>query len=91
MLIRLFSVVYAQRREQASNNLEKMREGQTLSIHAWGFEWAVTKEAAGFSAENQNLPGCITQGNTFDELEANMLEALLAYLEDRVKAVEVLV
>lgn len=84
-------VVYAQRREQALKALEKMREAQTLSIPAWGFEWAVTKEEAGFSAENQDLPGCITQGDTFEELEANMLEVLLAYLEDRVKAVEVLV
>ena len=33
-------------------------------------------EEGGFWAEVPSIPGCSTQGETYDELEANLLEAI---------------
>ncbi len=38
-------------------------------------------EEGGFWAEVPALPGCVTQGETRDELEANLREAIEAWLE----------
>lgn len=44
-------------------------------------------EEGGYWAEVPELPGCVSQGETLDELEANILEAielcLDAHLEDQ--------
>ena len=43
-------------------------------------------EEGGFWAEVPELPGCISQGETLDELQANVVEAIeacaAAYVED---------
>ncbi len=38
-------------------------------------------DAGGFSAEVPALPGCYTQGETLEELQANLKEAAEAWLE----------
>lgn len=38
----------------------------------------------GFWAEVPALPGCVTQGETLDEVRARIAEAINAYLEDDV-------
>ena len=38
-------------------------------------------EEGGFWAEAPALPGCVSQGETMDELEANMREAVAGWLE----------
>ena len=38
-------------------------------------------EEGGYWAEVPALPGCVTQGETMDELLANMREAVAAWLE----------
>lgn len=37
-------------------------------------------EEGGFWAEVPSLPGCVTQGETMEELEANIHEAIEAWL-----------
>jgi len=37
-------------------------------------------EEGGFWAEVPSIPGCATQGETMDEIEANVREAIEAYL-----------
>jgi predicted RNase H-like HicB family nuclease len=37
-------------------------------------------EEGGFWAEVPSLPGCLTQGETMEELEANLHEAIEAWL-----------
>jgi len=37
-------------------------------------------EAGGFWAEVPALPGCLTQGETLDELQANLREAIKLWL-----------
>ena len=46
-----------------------------------GFSILVVKEKIGYSAECPSLPGCITQGETEDEVIKNMEEAIESYLE----------
>lgn len=46
-----------------------------------GYSILVTKERVGYSAECPALPGCITQGETEEEVLKNMEEAIAAYLE----------
>ena len=46
-----------------------------------GFSILVTKEKVGYSAECPALPGCITQGDTEEEVLKNMEEAIESYLE----------
>ncbi len=38
-------------------------------------------EEGGFWAEAPALPGCVTQGETMEELDANLREAIEAWLE----------
>jgi len=47
------------------------------------YNFKVTKEDSGFSAECVELEGCHTQGETKQELEQNMKEALNLYLSER--------
>ena len=42
----------------------------------------VHKEQDGYWAEVPNLPGCYTEADTLDELNANLREAISLYLED---------
>ena len=44
-------------------------------------------EEGGFWAEVEELPGCVSQGETIEEVNANILEALEAILDSRVEAV----
>ena len=46
-----------------------------------GFSILLTKEKVGYSAECPALPGCITQGETEEEVLKNMEEAIHSYLE----------
>ena len=46
------------------------------------YHFKVHKEKEGFWAECIELQGCVTQGDTKEELEANMKEALNLYLEE---------
>ena len=39
-----------------------------------------SEESGGFWAEIPSLPGCFTQGETMEELEANIQEAVEAWL-----------
>ena len=42
----------------------------------------VRKESGRYCAEVPDLPGCLTEADTLDELEANVREAITLYLED---------
>ena len=42
----------------------------------------VRKECGRYCAEVPDLPGCFTEADTLDELEANVREAITLYLED---------
>ena len=42
----------------------------------------VRKECGRYCAEVIDLPGCFTEGDTLDELDANLREAIGLYLED---------
>ena len=44
--------------------------------------------AGGYTAEVPALPGCISEGNTLDEAERNIAEAIELYLEDIVASHE---
>ncbi|MGA8165375.1 MAG: type II toxin-antitoxin system HicB family antitoxin [Waddliaceae bacterium] len=46
------------------------------------YHFKVHKEKGSFWAECLELPGCVTQGDTKEELNANMQEALNLYLEE---------
>lgn len=46
------------------------------------YHFKVHKEKKGFWAECIELPGCVTQSDTKEELELNMQDALNLYLEE---------
>ncbi len=46
------------------------------------YHFKIHKEKNGFWAECLELPGCVTQGNSKEELNKNMQEALNLYLEE---------
>jgi len=46
------------------------------------YHFRVKKEAKGYSAQCVELPGCVTQGDTKEELHGNMEEALNLYLDE---------
>ena len=46
------------------------------------YHFKVHKEKEGFWAECIELPGCVTQADTKDELDLNMQEALNLYLDE---------
>lgn len=41
----------------------------------------ISAEEDGYTVEVPVLPGCITEGDTFEEAEHNAREAILAYIE----------
>lgn len=41
----------------------------------------IPQEEGGFTAEVPDLPGCISEGETFEETEQNISEAIELYLE----------
>lgn len=43
----------------------------------------IHRECGRFWAEVPELPGCYTEADTLDELDANLREAISLYLEDR--------
>ncbi len=47
------------------------------------YHFKLHKEKEGFWAECIELAGCVTQGNTKEELKTNMQEALNLYLEEQ--------
>lgn len=47
------------------------------------FNVIVHNEDGGYWAEVPDLPGCYTEGDTLDELDRNLHEAIALYLEDR--------
>lgn len=47
-----------------------------------------TAEEGGYWAEVPDLPGCYTEADTLDELNANLKEAISLYLEDGPDVVE---
>ena len=49
-----------------------------VTLTAWVFP---EPEAGGFSAEVPALPGCYTQGETLEEVRANLQEAAQAWLD----------
>ena len=46
------------------------------------YHFKVYKENVGFSAQGIELEGCITQGDTYEELQHNMQDALNLYLDE---------
>ncbi len=60
----------------------------TTTTHPFTLQLSVTltavihpePEAGGFSAEVPALPGCFTQGETLEEVQANLKEAAEAWL-----------
>lgn len=43
------------------------------------------QEVGGYSVTVPALPGCISEGDTFEEAKTNISEAITAYLESMVK------
>lgn len=51
-------------------------------INEYHFEVIFTpQDEGGFTAEVPDLPGCITEGDSFEEAEENIQEAIELYLE----------
>lgn len=48
------------------------------------YHFKIHKEGSGFWAECLEIPGCLTQGNSKEELEANMQDAINTYLSEPV-------
>lgn len=71
---------YERRRRAAIDKLEKSPTGRKVELPSLGYDWRVQVEEVGYSAVCEDLPGCITQGDTFEELEENMRQAILGYL-----------
>ncbi len=46
------------------------------------YHFKIHKEVIGYSAQCIELPGCITQGDTMQELQKNMRDALNLYIEE---------
>lgn len=42
-------------------------------------------EEGGYWAEVPSMPGCFTQGETLEEVKANVLEAALGWIEAQIK------
>ena len=57
---------------------ESTRKGSAMKIKVLVFE----AEEGGFWARVPSLPGCFTQGETMEELENNIREAVELYLDD---------
>ena len=64
---------------------ERVSRGWTIKsqkIKAMRYHFKIRKEKNGFSAVCVELPGCVTQGATPEELRAHMEEALNLYLDE---------
>lgn len=72
---------YGEERRLALEKLKKSPIGTKVELPSLGYLWKVQVEEVGFSAECEDLPGCITQGDSLEELEENMRQAILGYLE----------
>ena len=46
------------------------------------YHFKIHKEDIGYSAQCIELPGCVTQGDTMQELQKNMRDALNLYIEE---------
>ena len=44
-------------------------------------------EEGGYWAEVPSMPGCFTQGETLDEVKANVVEAVECWLEGQIKEI----
>jgi len=64
-----------------SQNLERTLTLFDEFYKKTGYSILVTKEKTGYSAECPALPGCITQGESEEEVLKHMEEAIAAYLE----------
>ena len=49
------------------------------------YHFKIHKEKKGFWAECLEIPGCLTQGDNINQLQANMHEALSLMLDDSIK------
>lgn len=54
---------------------------QKATILEYNVVFSEEKEG-GFSAIVPDLPGCVSQGDTFEKAKANIAEAISLYLED---------
>lgn len=75
--------VYGDRRRKVLDRLRDAEAGADGELPVMGYEWRVTREEQGFSAQNLEFPACITQADDLQSLQRNMQEALLAFLEAR--------
>lgn len=71
---------YLKQREQAVADLRSAQPGEKFVLNSLGYKWTVRIETDGYSAVNAEFPGAITQGDSLEELEKNMREALVQYL-----------
>ncbi len=58
-----------------------MKQKKNAKILEYNVIFTVEEEG-GFSVAVPDLPGCISQGETFEEAKANIKEAIELYLED---------
>jgi predicted RNase H-like HicB family nuclease len=72
---------YERKRRVAIDKLRKSSVGKKIEVPSLGYQLKVQVEEVGYSAECEDLPGCITQGDTFEELEENVRQAILGYIE----------
>jgi len=79
---------YMASREDAKDSLARAGIGQIVKYPYFGYDWELQVEDPGFSAQNLDLPPVITQGETLEDLQWNMLEALLTYLDYKVRPIE---
>jgi hypothetical protein len=72
---------YHKARREAVTKLRSAKKGEVVVFPSLGYTWGVQVEDDGFSAENQDLPGCITEGDTLTDLEKNMWLGTLGFLK----------
>ena len=72
---------YSTKRKNALDKLKRAPIGMKIELPSLGYLLKVRVEEVGYSAECEDLPGCITQGDSLEELEENMRQAILGYLE----------
>jgi len=72
---------YVEKRKSAIEKLKKASINSRIKLPSMGYLLNLRIEEIGYSAECEELPGCITEGDTLEELEENMRQAILGYLE----------
>lgn len=65
------------------NNKFMKNQKIQITVKNQKFSVLIEKDADGFFAKCEELQGCYTQGETFDEAVENIKEALHLHLEDR--------